>query len=335
MNTAIGPTNLALLNRWQRDFPLTPRPFAAIGNSLGQSEQEVLSRLADLIAGGLVTRIGAIVRPNTVGASTLAAVAAPRDRVESVARRINAEPSVNHNYEREHRLNLWFVVTAPDRATVQATLNRLSRDTGLEVVDLPLERAYHIDLGFDLSGVGPSKRGTSEKPRPTMPPQPDADDCRLLTAIEGGLPLLTRPYVEIASRLGWSDAQVTTRLARLAEIGVISRFGVIVRHRKLGYRSNAMAVWDVPDADVDRVADEFAAQDFVTLCYRRPRRQPHWPYNLFCMIHGRDRPVVLKQIAGMNALAGTSEVPQTVLFSTRCFKQRGARYAGASREAAA
>jgi len=140
-----------LLNDYQRDFPLEPRPFARIADELGLREDDVLAMLADLQAGGTVSRVGAVVRPNTIGASTLAAMAVPVERLETVAALISARPEVNHNYEREHALNLWFVVAAADQAAVRATLESIAAETGLPVVDLPLQTAYRIDLGFDLS----------------------------------------------------------------------------------------------------------------------------------------------------------------------------------------
>ena len=104
------------------------------------------------------------------------------------------------------------------------------------------------------------------------------------------------------------------------------RFGVIVRHRALGYRANAMVVWDIPDDHVAAVAPTLAALPFVTLCYRRPRR-PGWPYNLFCMIHGRERGEVEGIIAGLRERHGIADCAYDVLFSLTRFKQNGARYA--------
>lgn len=153
----------------------------------------------------------------------------------------------------------------------------------------------------------------------------DATDRALLAALEPGLALVAEPYAALGQRTGLTEQAVIDRLQRLHARGIIKRFGVIVRHREVGYRANAMVVWDIPDADVATVAQSLAALPFVTLCYRRPRR-PGWPYNLFCMIHGKDRETVCRQIARANASAGTTALPQTVLFSTRAFKQHGARY---------
>jgi DNA-binding Lrp family transcriptional regulator len=154
-------------------------------------------------------------------------------------------------------------------------------------------------------------------------------DRQLLAAIEDGLPLVPRPYAAIGASIGRSEDAVIADLQRLIDAGVIARFGLIVRHHELGYRANAMVVWDVDDADVAAVGPRMAALPFVTLCYRRPRRPPDWPYNLYCMIHGRDRATVLAQVDDLAATVGLDDVPRQVLFSRRRFKQRGARYAAA------
>ena len=154
----------------------------------------------------------------------------------------------------------------------------------------------------------------------------DRNDLNLLAALQDGLPLTTRPYAALGDATGLDEEVVIRRLRRLIETGVIRRFGVIVRHRQLGYRANAMVVWDVPDETVAEVGERMAALPQVTLCYRRPRRAPDWPYNLFCMIHGKDRARVLAQVEETASACGLDAVPHEVLFSGRCFKQRGARY---------
>ena len=139
-----------LLDRFQHDFPLQPRPFAAIARQLGVDEGRVLERLTYLKRFGALSRVGAVLRPNRVGASTLAAFAVPPERLEQVAAKVSARPEVNHNYEREHAYNLWFVVTAADRAGVDRVLGELALETGLEPLDLPMLEDYFIDLGFSL-----------------------------------------------------------------------------------------------------------------------------------------------------------------------------------------
>ena len=261
MTIRLDALDLRLLDEWQRDFPLVSNPFAEIGNALDCSEADVLQRLTRLCATGAVNRVGATLRPNTAGASTLATIAAPDWRVDQVAGIVGAEPGVNHSYLRENDWNIWFVATGPDRAHVAATLARIEATTGLPVLDLPLVRPYHLDLGFALDG-------TRQKPGPTGDADPAAlrpGDRAVLQALTRGLAVLPQPFAALAQELGRTEAEVLERIRALAAAGIISRIGVIVRHRALGWRANAMVVWQVAEADVDRAGVALAAAEGVTL----------------------------------------------------------------------
>lgn len=140
----------ALLNQVQKNFPLDERPFATIGRRLGLDESTVLERLQMLQKRGAISRFGAVFEPNTVGASTLAALAVPEEHVAATAELVNAMPGVNHNYLREHEFNLWFVITGRNREELEQCLREIEQVTGYPLLDLPMEQAYHIDLGFAL-----------------------------------------------------------------------------------------------------------------------------------------------------------------------------------------
>lgn len=139
-----------LLNEYQQDLPLSPTPFADMAMELGVSEQAVLDALQALQAQGVVSRVGPVLATHRVGASSLAAMAVPAQRLEAVAEQVSRHPAVNHNYEREHRFNLWFVATAPDESRLAAAIEELECDTGLRALVLPMLEDYHIDLGFEL-----------------------------------------------------------------------------------------------------------------------------------------------------------------------------------------
>ena len=153
----------------------------------------------------------------------------------------------------------------------------------------------------------------------------------IIHAIQDGLPLTPRPFALIAENLGTDEQTVIETVRDLQTRGVIKRFGVVVRHRELGFRANAMVVWDVPDESVYVTAGRLSEDPAVTLCYRRPRRLPDWPYNLFCMIHGQDRRGVEEKISALRLATGIHELPYCVLFSRRRFKQRGACYVSPDR----
>lgn len=149
-----------LLDNYQRDFPLSATPFADIASELGVSEEQVLETFRDLKARGSVGRIGGIFKPGSVGASTLAAMEVPEDELDRVAEFISSFETVNHNYEREHRLNLWFVVAADSQDEVAYTLRTIEEQTGFAVLDLPMLEAFHLDLGFKLKWNGTASIGT-------------------------------------------------------------------------------------------------------------------------------------------------------------------------------
>lgn len=139
-----------LLNEYQQGLPLSPTPFADIAQHLGTTEDEVLRILNDMQQQGIISRIGPVFKPKRAGASTLAAVAVPPEELESVAAFISAFDEVNHNYERLHRLNLWFVVTASSQQRVEEVLAEIEAHCGQPVLYLPLMKHFHIDLGFPL-----------------------------------------------------------------------------------------------------------------------------------------------------------------------------------------
>lgn len=139
-----------LINHYQRNLPVCERPYREMADTLGISEDEVISRLAVLQQQQVLSRVGPVFEHSQAGASLLAAVAAPLEQIDLVAARINSAPGVNHNYAREHLYNLWFVMTAPDEDTLDERLDELEHQLKLPILRLPMVEGYHIDLGFDI-----------------------------------------------------------------------------------------------------------------------------------------------------------------------------------------
>ena len=155
----------------------------------------------------------------------------------------------------------------------------------------------------------------------------DDIDRAIVRETQAGLDLTPRPYHAVAERLGIDAAEVMRRLAILLEAGVIRRIGVVPNHFALGLDRNAMTVWDVSDNEVSRLGREIGALDFVTHCYRRPRALPHWPYNLFAMVHGRSDDEIAAKIALISARLGSACRASDVLVSKRILKKTGLRLA--------
>lgn len=313
-----------LLENWQRGLPIVERPFQVIADAGMASEKDVIFRLSTLQKGGIIARVGAVVRPNTLGASTLAAMSVPDLEVETTAELLAREPGINHVYLRENDWNIWFVATGPDRAAVDASLARVELRTKRRVLDLRLERSFHIDLGFALTGEGGNRH---------IAPIGDCDlasfelrdgDAELVQRLMVGLPLVSRPFADIGFELERDEADVIQRIRELEGAGILPRLGLIVRHRALGWRSNAMVVWDVPEEDVDKAGAELAKAAGVNLCYRRRRYAEDWPFNLYCMIHAKSREEALEVLERACISSGLDGVPKQILFSLRCFKQTGA-----------
>ena len=163
---------------------------------------------------------------------------------------------------------------------------------------------------------------------PDAPVKPDAVDRRLIVATQAGLPRVSRPYDALALELGIAADDVLRRLQRMLDSGVIRRIGAVPNHYAIGYTANGMSVWDVDDARIDELGAQVGALEFVTHCYRRPRRLPDWPYNLFAMVHSRSREEVAARVAEVAALLGNACRTHDVLYSTAILKKTGLRISG-------
>jgi DNA-binding Lrp family transcriptional regulator len=139
-----------LLNDFQHGLSLSPTPYADLADQLGVDEATVMEHLHKLQNEGVISRVGPVFRPNRVGVSTLAAMAIPDDELDAVAAIVSDFAEVNHNYERKHEFNLWFVVIAADSDSLQAVLSEIEARSGYSVMDLPMLKDYFIDLGFKL-----------------------------------------------------------------------------------------------------------------------------------------------------------------------------------------
>jgi len=348
-----------IINNFQKGFPLVSNPYLAIAQKLSThnahfneqdqiTELSVFNALLDLDSLGVTSRIGPVFDHKKAGASTLAALAVNEGDLDKIASIVNQFEQVNHNYARGSHFNktdynLWFVVTASDPIALNHTLTRIELLTGLKVLILPMEASYHLDLAFTINVTGEtspkvndelSLEVTSESSQSLSEVQP-LTEIRLLTEvqksqlrklIETGLPKQLQPYKELAQAINSTEPQVLAQLANWQQTGLIRRFGLVVKHRKLGYNANAMVVWNIESKKVDTIAAKLSKREEVSLCYRRPRRLPDWPYNLFCMIHGTDKNFVLQQIKEITEQLSLSDIEKDILFSYKAYKQKGASY---------
>ena len=328
----IDETDARLIDEYQSGFPVRERPFEAVADDLDTTPEDVLDRVRRLREAGVFRRFGAVLNPPVIGSSTLAAVQAPEDRFDEVADVINGYRQVNHNYERAHDWNQWFVVTAGSRERRDDILADIEARTGCEVLNLPMLTDYYIDLEFPVVNSDRFAReslDSTDVAATTISEDATGDlsalDADLLLAIQDGFPLSATPYRDVADDIGADVSEVLAAVERLLADGCIKRVGCIVNHVVTGFDANCMVVWDVPDDELDERGVAVGQLPYVTLCYHRPRRPGQdWQYNLFTMIHGRESDAVDEKIDELAA----DHLPfdHERLYSERTLKQTGARY---------
>lgn len=354
-NLVLSALEQVIINHFQKEFPLCSKPYQAIADTLKNesieiSEQQVLTALQQLNAHGVLSRIGPVFDHKKAGASTLAALAVPPEQLDAIAQIVNQFEQVNHNYAREPYLkkqayNLWFVATASDDIALQSVLNDIAELTGFSVLKLPMEKSYHIDLGFKINFKNSHQNPFSVpiiKTEQVM--AKSSENTKILSVqqqqllrehLEQGLEITSQPYQLLANKIAADEHQVIQQMITWQQTGLIRRYGLVVKHRKLGFNANAMVVWNIANEHVENIAAQLSVYEEVSLCYRRPRQLPHWPYNLFCMIHGTDHQVVHQQIEKINQQLVKNNadvwpqeqaIEQDILFSTKAYKQHGARY---------
>ena len=314
------------INQWQGNFPLTEMPFALVADELGIDSADLIAMIRDLLEQGILSRFGPLYDAASMGGGlTLAALSVPKENYETTARMVNAMPEVAHNYQREHRLNMWFVIATETPDLLQAAIDRIEQEVNLPVYNFPKLQTFYLGLWLDLDAD--DKVSTIPVPGPLKQGGMIIDelDRKIVRATQAGLPLQAEPYSEVADVCGCDTQTVIQRMQRMLNCGVIRRIGAVPNHYRLGLHANGMSVWDVDDERLLELGSRVGRLDFVSHSYERPRHLPLWPYNLFAMIHGHDREEVMQKQAQIAALLGSDCRHSDLLFSTRILKKTGLR----------
>jgi DNA-binding Lrp family transcriptional regulator len=328
-----------LLGRIQSSFPLVQEPYAQLAHDLGAASDEVHRAILGLRRSGVIRRIGGSFVPAPLGhLSTLVGSRTDPDCLEAVAAVASAFPEVTHNYERDGEYNLWFTVIAPAAARLEQILQSVRGAAGVRAVhSLPCLRVFKIRVRFDFGGGSPGAEERDLETPDAAPglgaPMPlDDVDRRLICRACGDIGESVTPFADVAGGLGLEPRELLGRLGRYRAAGAMRRFGAVIRHRTAGITGNGMSVWNVPEADVERVGSLLARRPEVSHCYERPRI-PGWPYNLFGMVHGVDRERCGAAVEAMAAEVGIAD--RQLLFSGREFKKSSMVYFPTSRGACA
>jgi len=316
------------LNRFQGGFPLTGRPYHRVAAMLGTDEATLISNVGGLLEDGWLTRFGPLFDAERLGGRfTLAALCVPEADFNRTAVTVNSLPQVAHNYRRDHPLNMWFVLAAPSGSRLRETIMRIQSLTGLPLYDFPKLREFHLGFWLQLEEDHSVQLRRVEPLRPTATAAVDDVDRAIVAATQAGLPLAPEPYAAIAETIGRDRTTVIDRLTKMLSTGAIRRIGAVPNHYRLGLRGNGMSVWDIHDEHAEAIGERIGALDFVSHCYLRPRRPPLWPYNLFAMVHGRDREEVESKAAVIADVVGSHCRRHAVLHSTSVLKKTGMRLA--------
>ncbi len=150
-------------------------------------------------------------------------------------------------------------------------------------------------------------------------------DRKIITATQAGLPLVKEPYQAIAQQLNIEPQLLKQRMQAMLDNGQIRRIGAVPNHYKLGYKANAMSVWNVPDNKISELGQQLGALNYVSHCYERPRFLPEWPYNLFAMLHGKSKEEVAEKVQLIVTLLGEHCTGYELLYSTKILKKTGLR----------
>ncbi len=321
-----------LLNAVQWDFPLVPRPFAALGERLGLDEPAVRARVARVKDLGVLRQLSAIFDTRALGyGSALVAAKIDPARVDEAAAVISAHPGVSHNYKRNHAYNLWYTIAVPPGDSLEQHVDTLHRESGALVTRrLPTLKLYKIGVKLDMTGntAADAKAEVLEHERPERREHMDAPELSELevTAIrvvQDDLPLVERPFAAYGELIGCDEETVLNLLSSFKERKLMRRFAAVMNHRSAGFKANAMGVWAVPEDELEVIGPQMAGFALVSHCYRRPTYDD-WPYSIFTMVHGKNAKDCETTIAAIRDETGVDEY--ALLWSIKEYKKTRVRY---------
>jgi DNA-binding Lrp family transcriptional regulator len=313
-----------LLNLMQGSFPLAPRPYAAVAEAAGRSEDEVIARVQYLLDQRIIRQVTPIFDTRALGySSMLVAAKVDPENPWRAATIINAHPGVSHNYLRNHEFNIWFTIaTEPDSPLgVQGTLDVLGREAGAESIrQLPTLKLFKIRMDLEMEGdtSALSKAIEVAEPAETEPQPYDELDKSVIRALQGDMPVISEPYAPAAAALAMTQEGLLEHLEGMRERKLLRRVAAILFHRRAGFSANGMGVWKVPDDRIAELGPQMAAFRGISHCYQRPT-YADWPYSVFTMAHGRSKEecdAILDSIAGSTGIND-----RATLYSSTEFKK--------------
>jgi DNA-binding Lrp family transcriptional regulator len=317
-----------LLNQLQAGLAFVREPFAEIGSRIGMDEEEVLRRLDVLKRAEIVRQLSAIFDTRALGyESSLIAARYADDKLFEGAAIVGGHPGVSHNYRRTHAFNLWYTLAVePDsRFGLEESMQRLHEASGAESTRLlPTLKLYKINVQLDMTGTRKAdEKSESPKPPPTRGDGvlPTDADKRMIEILQRDLPVESRPFDTWAADSVFAPDELLAACQTFVDRAYMRRFAAVLNHRKAGFGANGMAVWKVPEEELDDLGPRMAAFSAVSHCYKRPT-YPDWPYSIFTMVHARSKEACEEAIAAIAEDTGITDPDRrAVLYSTLEFKK--------------
>jgi siroheme decarboxylase len=316
-----------ILNLIQREFPLTERPFDAIGAMIGISGLEVIRIISDLKERSVVRNISAIFSGETLGYHlSLVALKVPPERVEATAAVINAHPGVSHNYLRDHAFNLWFTLAEEDEEALQKSVRVIQEQCGADDF-LMLRNEKLLKIGFVLP-IGDEAAGAlGSIQKPTSPGGTvDDEGKRAAFLLQADLPLVERPFDVLGETdQEWNGDRLIEAGRRLLASGVMRRYAAVLRHAQAGFTHNAMTAWKIDMGEgFDERIRPFMEEPAVTHLYVRTLYPGKWEYPLFAMMHARSSDELESLLDCLTRRSGLND--RLVLRSLYEYKKKKVRY---------
>ncbi|HEX9712192.1 MAG TPA: AsnC family transcriptional regulator [Actinomycetota bacterium] len=325
---ALDEIDQELLNLIQVAFPIEPRPFAFLADKLGTTEDEVIARLARLKQASIVRQISMIFDTRALGyRSSLIATRVPDGHIDQAAAIINEHPGVSHNYRRDHEFNLWWTIAVPPTSSLEDHVARVHDLAGGESTRIMHTiRMFKIGVDLDMTGrrrmdarsTIPAYR-TSERAGELLNPT----EIAALRELQEDVELIPLPFAAMAERMGVTEDEVLGAAHAFIDEGRARRYAAVLYHRRAGFVANAMSVWEVPEDRIEEVGQTMAGFAAVSHCYQRPT-YPDWPYNVFGMLHGRNKEDCETAARAIEVETGVTE--RRMLYSTKEYKKVRVRY---------
>jgi DNA-binding Lrp family transcriptional regulator len=320
-------TDRQLANLLQNGLPLVEEPWGVLGQELGISADEVILRVRRMKA-DVIRQISAIFDSRSLGYhSTLVAMQFEPDQIDKGAAIINRHPGVSHNYRRNHVFNLWFTLTLHKSQSLQEEVDRLGAAAGsLHTILLPTIHLFKIGVKLDVTGEKDVTRQEEGKIVSGIKTAQEITEREIeaVRVLQRDLPLELKPFRVWEQKFGIPQEELFAHAESFLERGMMRRFSAVLRHRNAGFSANAMGVWIVPEEQLEEVGNLIAEYAAVSHCYQRPVYLPHWPYNLFSMVHGKTTEDCLAVLNSISERTGLAEY--TMLYSTKEYKKVRVKY---------